>query len=184
MRRKHPSVRPAVHWLLPLMLIFAPSLILAHDEAADDPFPACMAETGGEGTACLERQGNWYSWRVSEAACRFVGARVDAVIAAGGEAKWTDLFRNERCARLGLPHGPVAAVGGTTAVSLSEQCMVLSGDCLEFLERHKWDSYWSCPAMQKSLTKAYRKGAFPSILRDIFFNERCWRLNLPHFEPE
>lgn len=175
-----------------LALGFAVSLapVPAQAVAQDDPFPACMTETGGDGKTCLARQGGWYDWAPSAAACRFVGEKVDAIIAAGGDAKWADLFRNERCARLGLPHGPVAAAAGASFLPdhPHTRCRLRTGLnflCDEPFGRHGFApvSEVSC-SVQYFIAKRYRAGELPYSPDDAFQNERCWRLGLPHFEPE
>lgn len=183
------SVLPA--WRL-LMLLFVLALLPpAQTRAAgDDPFPACMAETGGDGAACLARQGGWYDWAASKTACRFVGERVDAVIAAGGDAKWADLFRNERCARLGLPHGPVAAAAGDRVVPDHPyvQCVTLKAGrsvyCDDSMGRHAYYPYKkaSCEHFRDTLPELHQKPRRPYSPSASFENERCWRLGLPHFE--
>ena len=168
-------------------LLLAGPPAAAQSVAIVDPFPACMDETG-DGKACLERQGGWYDWAASEAACQFVGDKVDAIIAAGGDAKWADLFRNERCARLGLPHGPVAAAAGVRfdPDHPYRRCLVLltDNDCFEILGRHSFMPYTENSRLENRIAEDYRAGEWPDEPKDSFKNERRWRIGFPHFEPD
>jgi hypothetical protein len=162
--------------------------------AGTDPFLVCPDADGGEGDDCLAPLPVWYAWVPNKAECRQVGARVDAIIQTGGQAKWTDLFRNERCARLGLPHGPVAAAAGNKVVLASPDppdnpyalCHYYFGsECDEKLGRH---SYYTsgeglCENRLEYLSKEWSGDGSLSI-EYPFQNERCARLGLPHFEPE
>lgn len=166
--------------------------------AGADPFPACMAETSGDDKTCLARQGDWASWTASEAACRFVGKKVDAIVEAGGQPKWANLFYNERCARLGLPHGPVAAAAGNKATGGTwivldhpyAQCVYLdrgnSDNCDDSMGRHAFYPLRPaiCEGFSDDLPDYRREHEKPYSLSTSFENERCWRLGYPHFEPD
>lgn len=152
-----------------------------------DPFTRCVEQGAGE-TACLARLGEQFDWRPTEAACRFLEAKTEAIIEAGGDVRYRDLFYNERCVRLGFPYGETAAKAGVkvTPDSPFEQCRrkenTLLTDCSEELGQHaqtEWESV--CYFSRNELREDRTTNELSSWLY-LFDNERCWRLGLPHHE--
>lgn len=187
-------------WRLMAFLFILALLPPAQVQAAGaNPFQACMTETDNDYRTCLARQGDWANWSASEAACRFIGIRVDAIVVAGGQAKWMNLFYNERCARLGLPHGPVAAAagdkvtGGTWVVfdHPYSKCVYLDAgdrtDCNDSMGRHAYYPVRMavCEGLRGYLLRDHQEQKQSrEMLSNPFENERCWRLGYPHFEPD
>lgn len=182
--------------LIAALLALAP--FQARAQATEtDPFLVCPDADGGEGDDCLAPLPVWYAWIPNDAECRQVGAKVDAIVQAGGQAKWTDLFRNERCARLDLPHGLIAATSGNKVVLAAPadptvpdnpyaRCTYYFGtECDEELGRHSYypSTVDVCEHYRDSLSKAFL-GDHPMFIDYSFQNERCARLGLPHFETE
>ncbi len=180
------------HALLYLFLSLGTTPAQSQNAESVDPFPICMEETGNDDVACLARQGGWYDWRPTKASCRFVGTRVDSIIKAGGQAKWRDLFRNERCARLNFPHGSVAAAAGGKVVPDHPYARCLfrnsgfGSSCDESMGRHSFypSTTGRCVYHRRALRERQQEQEEPGSLSlgDPFENERCWRLGLPHFE--
>ncbi len=167
---------------------------------ATDPFAQCINQ-GTEPLQCLDKLGDPYSWNPTETACRFVGEKVEAIIAAGGDAKWRDLFYNERCVRLGLPHSRTAAEPGDNIHphARDSQCMreiMDASNCWDILGRHsKYPKLGQFACEYEIRALRTRRDALAPLFRprswrmsdsmlwpDAFTNERCWRLGLPHFE--
>lgn len=157
--------------------------------AAPDPFTQCAGQGVNE-TACLARLGEQFDWRPTEAACRFLSAKTEAIIEAGGDVRYRDLFYNERCARLGLPHGLTAAAGvAVDPDSLYRKCRSWETDihpleCNEELGQHFSHSTEGGCHLSRISVDDDRKNKEPSTWYSLFGNERCWRLGLPHYETE
>ena len=156
----------------------------------------CLARAGDE-DLCLNRFGRlmWYPRDAEE--CEGIGARVEKVIALGGEPKWRDLFKTERCARLGLPHSDEAVNAGERAgpdgpYARCDAQLLARPLCHEEIGNHLW-----FPHKQDAcaLIKRYVSGDMEEFWRrrpemrnhpywsQIFRNERCWRLDLEFHKP-
>ena len=156
----------------------------------------CLARAGDE-DLCLNRFGRlmWYPRDAEE--CEGIGARVEKVIALGGEPKWRDLFKNERCARRGLPHSVEAVNAGEKQGPDSqwERCIANFGyrpNCREKYGNHLWYPHkeGTCPREKKFLAREMKEywAKRPEKRRApywyfFFQNERCWRLGREFHEP-
>lgn len=154
-------------------------------DAAPDPFTRCVAQGVGE-PACLARLGEQFDWHPTEAACRFLDGKTEAIITAGGDVRWRDLFYNERCARHGLPYGETAAKAGD-AINPEHpylQCTktLFSAECDEEFGQHSKHPRKGWCYMGRNDLRDDRKGNELSIWYTLFENERCWRLGLPYYE--
>lgn len=153
------------------------------DSARQANFLACLDGNGGDEQACLEKMGLLAWYPRDETECVAVAERIDAVFAVGGLPRWPALFRNERCARLEMPHHEEAAVAGTPEFDDRPYVDCYKTDymvytCDDILGRHRRfrGSDREC--------KAIGDWAFKSLLWETLFeNERCWRLGMPHREP-
>jgi len=167
-----------------------------------DAFDRCVKDETNA-AQCLTRLGGLYNWNPTEAACRFVSYKTDAIIDAGGDAKWRDLFYNERCARLGLPHSLTAAEPGAQLIYNAPywRCMNdigNAGNCWDILGRHyDYPSLRTSPCDHEILTlrrgfdvRPLQPTSTPAVFPTsrlwfyAFGNERCWRLGLPHYEAD
>lgn len=164
----------------------------AADRASMHAFTTCLQKTVGNEEACLLRLGYqaWYPF--GDAACESVVAPVHAALAADNQIEWENLFRNERCARLRMPHDTTAAEAGSitiadmaenTATQPYVSCIkeVKGQDiCLERVGRHIWyPLHQSCHMLDDILEGDPQLYSW----KLLFFNERCWRLGLPHIRP-
>lgn len=166
-----------------------------HAQAATsepDPFQQCVADGSGSETACLARLGVTHDWRATEAACRFVEGKTGAIIEAGGQVRWIELFYNERCARLGLPHDATAAAAGAK-VDFESPFVQCAGtekfknvyQCYELLGRHSFHPRWeSFCVLKANWIRKYRTGEYPLSIYGSFQHERCWRLGLDHYKAD
>lgn len=152
-----------------------------------DPLHKCPGTDGGVGDACLAPLSVWNGWTPTEPVCRSVGKKVDAIIEAGGEVKWADLFRNERCARLGLPHG-VAAMADVLADENSPfvKCVTrnsFDNRCMDELDRHSFlpPEIKLCSMYRDTLSETSPDEE--PLLQYPYKNERCWRRGFTHYEP-
>ncbi len=162
------------------------------DEASMRTFAACLDENGGDEDACVGKLSLYAWYPVDDKVCDTIGVRVEKVIELGGQPKWRDLFRNERCARLGLPHGAGAARAGTRWDQQEPyaQCSELEidwRDCKEELGRHAWHPYDEndCLRTLRGLRKQEQimDPNRPYIWFMLFHTERCRRLGFAYFEP-
>ena len=153
-------------------------------------FAACLDENGGDENNCLEKLGRYAWYPRDDATCEAVGARVNEAISGGGHAELRDLFFNERCARLGLPHDTEAAkdknspnLGLAYDACLDETHNPLV--CDDRLGRHKYYPVvpGMCSAQGKMMFEVY-KASWQPLWSSFFENERCRRLGEPYFEPK
>lgn len=168
----------------------------------------CLARAGDE-DLCLNRFGRlmWYPRDAEE--CEGVGARVDKVISLGGEPKWRDLFKNERCARRGLPHSVEAVNAGERAgpdgpYAKCDQGFANRYYCDEEFGGYLWyphgdgnkschistqfvglqmEHFWSRPPPELHTGPDWARRK-PPIWRSMFRNERCWRLGQKFHAPK
>lgn len=157
----------------------------------------CMDATADEGR-CLNRFGQmtWYPRDAEE--CVGIGARVDKIIGLGGEPKWRDLFKNERCTRRGLPYSVEAVTAGqeagpntpwercATGFSSRKHCHEKYGNHLWY--PHKNDACAFPKGVVDREAEEWRKRS-PEKRRPIswwflFENERCWRLGHEFSQPK
>jgi len=159
------------------------------DTAGKNTFKSCLEQTVGDKERCLLKLGfqSWYPY--GDAACMSVAASVQTALAETRQIEWMDLFRNERCARLDMPHNTTAAkAGGTEAAEIPAtqpyvSCMKeVKGleICLERVGRHTWyPIHFGCHRLNDILEGDLQ--LFSWML--LFFNERCARLKLPYYRP-
>ena len=153
------------------------------DNARQTAFLTCLEENSDE-QVCLGEMGIYAWYPKDETACVTAAEQIDAIFALEGLPRWPALFRNERCARLDMPHHEEAAIAG--AHEFKDRSYVdcynidyMAYTCDDIHGRHKrfrgTDS--ECEAIGQM--------AFKYTSWELLFeNERCWRLGLPHFEPE
>ena len=158
--------------------------------AEQDAFQQCVVNGSGSGTTCLSRLGEKYAWRPTETACRFVAGKVGAIIEAGGQVKWIELFYNERCARLGFPNDATAAAAGAK-VDFESPFVQCAGnkkyeshfDCYDLLGRHSvYPRAEIYCAMNADWIRGNRAGEYGLSYYTLFRHERCWRLGLSHYK--
>ncbi len=155
-------------------------------------FAACLDEAGNDEDSCLEKLGRYAWYPREEAVCEIIGARVEEVLELGGAPKYRDLFMNERCARLDLPHGKTAAAAGATRIGNENYaiCGVEGSSsrlpqCADVVVRHLW--YPVSSVYCKSTVMRLRSGerspiyAYWSLL---FETERCRRLGGTYYKPD
>ena len=154
------------------------------DSARRAGFLACLDESNGDEQVCLEKMGLLAWYPRDETECVAVAARIDAVLAVEGLPRWPTLYRNERCARMGMSHHEEAAVAGTAEfddrsyVDCYKIDYMAPNVCDDIHGRHRWSG-----GSDKEC-KAIGDIAFKSLLWEMLFeNERCWRLGQPHREP-
>lgn len=154
------------------------------DSARRANFLACLKENSEDEQACLEKMGIHAWYPSDEKDCVAVATRIDKVFAAQGLPRWPDLFRNERCARLGMPHHEEAAAAGTIefedrsyAKCYNIDYMAYTCDDIHGRHRRFRDSEKECRAIGDL---AFDYPAWELV----FENERCWRLGMPHRESE
>ena len=186
-------MRVAVGFVLGLALLAAGAAraeMTGADEAGMRAFTACVEEAGGDEDVCVDKLGLYAWFPLRDTACETVGARVEKVIELDGQPKWRDLFRNERCARLGLPHGAGAAKAGVRWNQLDRyaQCSELEidwRDCKEELGRHAWHPYDENDCLTRGLEyqKKNKNPNHPYIWFMLFETERCRRLGFAYFKP-
>ena len=160
------------------------------DEAGMRAFAACVEAAGGDEGACLGKLGR-YAWYPKDGAvCETVGARVHKAISDGAQAEWQDLFFNERCARVGLPHDREAAKAGDRLDPDREygKCMdeiKKPFECDRTLGRHSHHPWadGECE-ISRQLESVYDELGWTPAWQDLFSGERCRRLGMPYFEPE
>lgn len=152
------------------------------DNARRVTFLTCLDENGGNEQACFTSLGMYAWYPKDEAECVAVAGRIDAVFAVDGLPRWPSLFRNERCARLDMPHHEEAAVAGTRefkdrsyANCYNINYMAYTCDDIHGRHRRFRASDRECEAIGQM---AFR---YPSW-ELLFENERCWRLGWPHYE--
>ena len=162
------------------------------DEAGMRAFAACLDETGNDEDACTEKLGRYAWYPHGGATCETVGARVERVIDLEGQVKWRDLFMNERCARLDLPHNQTAAVAEITRIGKvpyflcgPDDGFAGSSSCGNELSRHFWHPWnnSSCRITMHALMKDV-EGISYSSWDSLFKTERCHRLGMDYFQPE
>lgn len=169
----------AVWWLVE----WAANSAVERDNLRRAQFTACVKAAGGGETTCMEKLGRpaWYP--ADERACAAIGARIETVLRLDGLPKWQDLFKNERCARLGLPGSETAAADGARRQVSSrwESCFTDKSRpyfCAEQLGRHVWHPVNGdhCSDMTGWIARDRRDGD-PIPWDYLFYNERCWRLD-------
>ena len=157
----------------------------------------CLENAGDEGL-CLTRFGRimWYPRDATE--CMGIGERVDKILALGGEPKWRDLFKNERCARRGMPHSGKAVTAGEKAGPNTpwERCATGFSSrthCREKYGNHLWYPHkkdaCGLPRRKAEEYMEERRKKPPERRRPIgwrylFENERCWRLGQEFSQPK
>lgn len=154
----------------------------------------CSTAESDRDTDCkmgLEEHIRFY-WRADPVGCQAVGAKVDAIIQAGGDARFRDLYYNERCARLGMPHSGTAAIDeeGYNPNHPFTECLARPGFidsyCFEELGRHMLHprGAGSCGVQRRSTIQLVEEGKLPILWEWLFENERCWRLGMQRYDGE
>ena len=162
------------------------------DEAGMQAFTACLDEAGNDEDACIKKLGRYGWYPRDEEGCITIGARVEKVLEIGGIPKYSDLFKNERCARLGLPHGQKAAAAGIMGIGNERYtgCGLesISADypgCESEAGQHLWyprkkrDCLFPRIALEKDVGAVYFMQWF-----SLFETERCHRLGKEYFRQE
>lgn len=155
-------------------------------------FLACLEETGSDEQACLNKLGPAAWMPEDETVCEAVASRIGAIIEAGGLARYPDLFRNERCARLGRPHNQLAAATGspysidrTFVECYNRNPNGILMDCSDIVGTHKWYPVTDkeCPALTRMIAK-YETDPLDRSWDILFHNERCRRLRRDYYRFE
>ena len=171
----------------------APAEMTEDDRAGQRTFAACLDENGGDEAVCVEKLSLYAWYPANDKTCAMIGARVERVISLDGQPKWSDLFRNERCARLGMPHGEWAARAGARwdpeeRYARCDEFDSYNVSCIEVFGQHAWHPYKEkiCQSTVRGLTKqVHKRKAGKPYFRDMLFEtERCRRLGLPYFTLE
>ena len=169
------------------------------DKAGQRAFAACLDETGGE-EACTDKLGRYAWYPHDNAVCEVVATFVHKIITDGAQVEWHDLFFNERCARLHLPHDREAAAAGDTDPQTlksspegkaSRQIFVdcLDGKhwndeaCYEKVGRHRWYDEEIYCGLTGNIVKLSAKNREIQSWKLLFMNERCHRMGVWHYEP-
>lgn len=156
------------------------------ESARQTIFTSCLEESGGE-QVCIEKMGvhAWYPKDKTE--CAAVVRRIDAVLAVKGLPRWPDLFRNERCARLGMPHHKDSVATSAKGYDDRSYLNCYNVDynhvaCDDIYGRHRRHRPGKddCQAIGSTMSLILANANWEAN----FENERCWRLELPHHEPE
>lgn len=186
---KHPNLRISaigIGALLAFTFLYSSSSLPLEDSRRKS-FLACLKERSNDENICLEKLGYQAWYPREEPDCMAVAERIDAVLAVGGLPRWPDLFRNERCARLSMPHHEDAAAAGDRSYVDSLYLSCYNADynhlvCGDIHGRHKRypRNADDCDAIGSMLSR----GLGVTQWETIFENERCWRLGLPHFKPD
>lgn len=157
------------------------------ENARQTRFVTCLDENGGDEQVCIEKMGvhAWYPRDKTE--CAAGVRRIDAVLAVKGLPRWPDLFRNERCARLGMPHhedSVATSVKGYGDRSYLDCYNVdynhVACDDIHGRHRRHRPSKDDCEAGGSTMSLILANANWEAN----FENERCWRLGMPHHEPE
>lgn len=167
---------------------FARAEMTEADKAGMLAFDACLDENGSDEGVCTEKLGLFAWYPRNDTICEAIGKRVNNIIELGGNPVWRELFQNERCARLGMPHG-AAGLPSPPNSTLRQQYTVCRNNpvqfiCLELIGRHEDLPTLNeivCPSMARRLSKAGKRIYFRWW--DTWFeNERCWRLGGMFFD--
>lgn len=179
-----------LYFLTPLLFV---SMAMASSESVrrgnlqQTKFIKCLEDTSGNEQACLRKLGiqAWYPG--GDADCEAVIKRIDTVLAVGGLPRWPDFFKNERCARLGMPHHAEAVA--SSAQDYNDRsyldCYNVDYDyevCDDIYGRHRRHrpSEEDCAAIADTISEIVKRPGWEGS----FMNERCWRLGLPHYEAD
>lgn len=155
------------------------------ENAKQTMFATCLEESGGDEQVCIDRMGvhAWYPRDKTE--CAAVVQRIDAVLAVKGLPRWPDLFRNERCARLNMPHHEESVTTSVKGYGDRSYLDCYNVDynhvaCDDIHGRHRRHrpSVEDCEAIGSTMSLILDRANWESN----FANERCWRLGLPHYE--
>ena len=111
------------------------------DKAEMRTFAECLDEAGDDEAGCIEKLGRLAWYPRDDAACEAVATRIRSALSEGGQAEHKDLFFNERCTRLEMPHHREAAKAGDAIESTSpyRTCMNDTGNafqCEKTVARH------------------------------------------------
>lgn len=179
--------------ILPILVMIT-GLFAATSNAATEletRFLTCLQDSDGAELPCLNKLGPAGWMPVDDSMCETVAARIEAIIEAGGLVRDSDLFRNERCARLGRPHHEeAAAVGSPDSTDRSyNDCRKTHPygpflPCMDDVGYRKWypSSEKDCPALVQIFTE-YPSQKVESSWKLLFNNERCRRLGQVYFVP-
>lgn len=176
------------------------------DKAGMQTFAACLDKTGGDEAGCIKVLGRYAWYPRDDAVCAAVAARVGETLAVlvndGDQAKpqprlpsdtleMKNLFFNERCARLDLPHNSEAAKDPNEPGLRQEYNACLAeagasqGSCNERMGVHRFypadneDCEFNLSTIAQNVSMGLR-----SFWERLFDNERCRRLGLVYAEPK
>lgn len=196
------SVRVATGLMLGLVLLAAGAAraeVTPADEAGMRAFAECLEKTGNDEAACLKELG-YYGWYPNDTDCEAVATLVHKAISDGVQTEWRDLFFNERCARLGLPHDREAAAAGDTNLETSEPSpegtisrkifVDCKGGkhwkndvCFGTVGRYRWYDEDIYCATNRDVVKIAAENHEIQSWKLLFKNERCHRRGVWHYEP-
>ena len=157
------------------------------DKAGMQAFAACLDEADSDEEDCIEKLGRFAWYPRDDAVCAAVGARVERVIKLDGLPKWRHMYMNERCVRMGLPHGATGAVSGghvdrDNPLARCVNAVPWKNFCLERYGRQ--DQYPVrddvCPRITSGLARQKHDGE-KHAWSMLFYNERCRRLGMNHY---
>lgn len=183
-------------WLSTLVLLLAASASAspAHaemteaDRAGQRAFVACLDKTGGDEDSCIETLGRYAWYPRDNATCEIIATRVAKILTVGGDPIWSDMFRNERCARLGLFFSeqalPDKATGGSAPLTVDCREARPVSHCREMHGRHLWNPAGDASLCESvaDLQERYLPSGLSDQWGDWFRNERCHRLGDSYFD--
>lgn len=179
-----------------LAVVALPSTAHAEITEADKEgmraFTACLDEADGGESVCIETLGRHAWYPRDDATCEAISGRVETVIELDGVPKYRDMFMNERCARLDLPHNRTAAAAGIARIGdkpyyiCGETVFVDVPYCDTGAGRYLWHpggKRRNCRTPMRALEEDLA-GVRYMNWSILFKTERCHRLGEEYFQPE
>ena len=178
---------------IPIMSLLVFCLLVVSCDAPTEQeakFLTCLEENDADERVCLEKLGKSAWMPGDDEVCETVARRITAVIEAGGLARYPDLFRNERCARLDKPHNKTAAAASSPGFidRAFTKCTIdgaypinACGDIHgRYKEHHRSGG---CTALV-SFIKNYEGEPLGITWMSLFRSERCRRLGHEFSNPQ
>ena len=151
-------------------------------------FAACLDETGDDENGCIKKLGRFAWYPRDDAACEAVASRVDKILTVDGDPIWSDIFQNERCARLGSIFStkvlPDKNTGESGLQTINCRKAKPASRCYNMHGRHLWNPAGAtllCEMVASGLKK-YSASILTKWWDSWFRNERCRRLDLSYFD--